>query len=488
MTAQAQNSRILTILTGGSLAFYLLCGLVYAHTSPLFSDDYYNVRAICQLFWGKPYIDFQPWNNLLGHYIQTPAFLINPDPVFGPINIRIELALLNTLALLLLVRHVRQTFSPAVALAGLLVLITMDYFVMTSVMIRLDMLASWAGFAALMLACAGRWGLAGLFCALSFLISQKGIYQIACLNFALAALFCLTPERAKTFWRGVRFNLNLTAVTGLYYLLVFLAWNPGRGITDNYATKAGILSTFYHTKGFFERSMIYIFERNYLFTALILAGLVILISALIRDRKPAESRQSAPYQRKLILIAYLGALAVCCCLHPHPYAYFFIITIPALWYCSCYGLQWIFQRFESATAERKTAATTIAAALLLLFCWLLIPRPLWTESFFHWMCLLSPLAMLAVCLPLYLFCRRVAPARPAILSGIFLGLSLLIILCASDLRRIAFRLEEPVSYNAMYAQWFIGTHTPRVRAILHGKPFPPSEPFQEQIPHGEVVK
>lgn len=471
------RSRVLGLLCGGLIALYLLLSLLYAHTGMLFSDDYLNLRAACQLVWGRPYVDFQPWNNLLGHYLHIPALLLNPDPVLAPIHIRIEMALLNTLLLALLTRHIARKFGTPAALAGLTLLVTMAFFLQTAILIRLDTFAAWAGFGALLAACGRRWLTAGLLCGLAFLCSHKGIYQIVSLNAGLFCLFCVSRERRAVWRAGVRLNAAAALPCAAYYLFSFLYWDAAGAVAGNLEYKAHTLVGFYQLKDIFQMSLEYIYLHSYLFSALALFGAGLFGLAALRGRsipaacKSEVGRTEPPLDPEPALqTGYLAALAGCCALHPHPYAYFFILTIPPLWYCACQALGWTFAWFERCKQERQSSCIVLGAALALLLCGLWIPRPLWTPNFIFVMSVVFPAAMLAVCLPLHLLCRRLGQRRPEALPGLFLGVVVLIILCASDARFLFTRFSTTIPFQRHMIETFVEDDLRRVREVLQGRP------------------
>lgn len=485
------NGRVFhRILFGLLCLYYFLCGINYAHTGQLLSDDYLNSGTMCLLLYGKPYVDFSPWNNLLGHYLQMPGLLLFPDPLFGPIATRVWISLVNTAAIAGFGCLFARRFGIIPVILGLLGLIVSDAFLALSTYIRLDMFSAWCGFAALLLALGGRWRGAALACALSFMISHKGIYHFISLNIALAALFFLQPaQRRATFGLALRFNLINLFIVGGYYVFIALYMGAGVELVAHHARKLGALSDLEMLPGIFGMSLEYVFGRNLGYTLPALAGILLLacrtFCQIMRGRKahasglPPTQEQVADTASGITGTFYIIALTACFLLHTHKYAYFMVIIMPAFWFFSCVFFARLTDGFLSCDEKWRTR---ILAVLPLLACFLagrLLPWQWWFAGYALYIGLgLTVCGILAYTGMHYLLGRYGRSRRFA--ENVWLLLVGAAVVCLSSINIVQHKLQRPTFYGEYDAERFFIPHLNNY--LRHRRGLPPLRPESAATP------
>jgi hypothetical protein len=175
--------------------FYLVIELAYIYRQPFAHDEFAGAYAVRQFLTGLPYRDFRPYKTVLGYYLQLPVLALSlaltSDPWTGMQLVKTEMAVLNTAAFLLAALALARHFRKTAVFGGLVMLVCMSTVLEQSSVLRVDMLTALFGLASLLWLMNKSFALAGLACAVSFLVSQKGVYYFLAANAALAAWFAV---------------------------------------------------------------------------------------------------------------------------------------------------------------------------------------------------------------------------------------------------------------------------------------------------------
>jgi hypothetical protein len=329
------NRRARVIALGVSLA-YLAIQLVYISRLPLVMDEFDGAYEAYQLLHRVPYRDFSPYKTVLGYYLQIPPVLLTANPWTGLMLSKIWLALINTAAIFGVTLWAARIFSPAAALTGQLLLVSVTTFLERSSEIRVDMLTAWVGLFSFMLLLRRRWFLAGIVAGTSFLVSQKGIYYVLAAN-AAAGVFWLVESRDRRTFRDL---ILMNAGAALVLLAYLAGWSAIAGpqpviasVFLNPATVA--LRDIYNLEDHWQRTL----ARNPLFYWGALAGIVGLASARSRGHVGGTHAMAAAY----------GAMVFALCRwHRQPWPYFFVILIPTLMIVHVAALDFVFRHRDAA--------------------------------------------------------------------------------------------------------------------------------------------
>ncbi|HMI92360.1 MAG TPA: hypothetical protein VK509_13385, partial [Polyangiales bacterium] len=307
------------------LALGLLCGAFfwlqvrYCRQLPLVMDELQGAGAVYQLRNLVPYVDFTPYKNVVGYYMQLPFMLLYRDPWSQMLAVKIGMAGMTALVLFgcgcALARVIR---ADAVVLATAL-LLAMSTFLERAAELRVDMLTSLAGLVSMVLLLSRRYAWAGFACGLSFLISQKGVYFFAAGAFALLGRG-LFLERDQWRWRdAMLFGGTTLAMVGVY-LLAFGALGSFDAVTEMALAKPAqiALADDYKNLGRFWLTTL---QRNPYFYSLAILG----IGGALERAKRSQS------ELDWMIFAYAGAVLLLCIGHKQPWPYFFVLLLPTLW-------------------------------------------------------------------------------------------------------------------------------------------------------------
>jgi hypothetical protein len=309
--------RVVLIAAGLSLLYFVI-QLAYISRLPLVMDEFDGANEAYQLLHHTPYQDFRPYKTVLGYYLEVPPLLLTSDPWTGLIASKIWLALINTVAILTATLFLAGVFSPAPALIGQLLLISMSTFLERSSEIRVDMLTAWFGLASFLLLLKRRWLVAGIVAGLSFVVSQKGVYYILSANMAGGVFWLLESRDRRTFRDLILLNAGTAAVIAAYIALWGLVSSPWGVFSATFLSHRDIvLGANYELDVHWQRTL----AKNPLFYW----GAVIGIAALLVARW--RGRASGVH---VITAAYAGTLFALCGLHRQPWPYFFVLLIPTL--------------------------------------------------------------------------------------------------------------------------------------------------------------
>ncbi len=303
----------------GLCLLYAAIETLYVLRLPLVMDEFQGARAVHALTEGMPYRDFTPYKTVLGYYLQLPALGLPGSSWQKLMAVKLEMVVLNMLALgaasLLLARR----FDRRAVLAGLALLVTMSTFLERSPDLRVDMPTAIAGLFSLLLLIERRHLAAGIVCGLSFLISQKGAYYAIAGNVALGGWLLVARDRAAA--RGLlAFNLAAAVTAAAYFGFWSLAATPAR-VFSSAVGDAGRIAV-----DFIEDIRLRYWGRTVRFNPLFYG---LALGALWHLDRRRRDRAAGRVEWELLL--YGSSLSLLCVLHHQPWPYFFVLLIPTLW-------------------------------------------------------------------------------------------------------------------------------------------------------------
>ncbi len=304
-------------------AFFAL-QLLYIHSLPLVMDEFDGAYDVYLLRDAVPYADFTPYKTVLGYYLQLPVLLAAPDVWSGLIAAKVFLAVVSAASMALAAVLAARSFRPAAVAFALPLWVFMSNWLERASELRVDTLTGLAGLFGLLALLAGRPATAGGLVALSFLISQKGIYYLAASLAALACATAVSTERRATLRGAARFCAAYGALVLPYLLLfgVLSTWDKIASTTF-LSHRAIIFTDLYpNIRKFWTQSLV----RNPLFYALSVLALLALARRLVAARKGDLPRGEV--QRDAQLFGYGVALAACGIWHKQPWPYFFVLLVP----------------------------------------------------------------------------------------------------------------------------------------------------------------
>jgi hypothetical protein len=302
-------TRVVVALT----LFYVALELLYVSHLPLIWDEFQGAWSVDQFRSELPYRDFRPYKTVLGYYLQLVPRSLPLDLWSRLMAVKIMTIVLNGASIAFGALWMIRRYRPAAVCLSTLTLVCMSTFLERSAELRVDMLTGWVGFFGLLLLLDGRVFWAGVLAALSFLVSQKGVYYMAC--GALAVAVAYRWHRAV-----LEHGVGLVAPIALYVGAWSLVSSLGAVIDATFFSHGKVaFTTMYENLGTYWRITL---ETNPLFWASAAAALGV---AWIRRRTSGNDR------RALVLLVYGGVLGILGALHKQPWPYFFVILIPTAW-------------------------------------------------------------------------------------------------------------------------------------------------------------
>jgi hypothetical protein len=214
------------------------------------------------------------------------------------------------------------------------------------------MLTALAGLLGLSALLSGAPLLAGLFTALSFLVSQKGAYYVVAAGIAVLASASAGRRISASarYWGGA---------AGL--LLAYLvAWGSAAGWssvigTTFFAPRAIFFETIYSIRREFWSQTL---ERNPAFYLWCAASLALVLWSAWRGPLAERSVHRA-------LSAYAVLLSLAVILHEHPWPYFFVLWLPTLFVLSAAGVHLARRGLPLASQRRGLLLILLALAVVL---------------------------------------------------------------------------------------------------------------------------
>lgn len=325
---------------------YCALQIAYLHHLPLVTDELDGAYDVYRLKSQVPYLDFSPYKTVLGYYLQLPALLLGSDVWSGIFWVKYELVVLNTALTLLAAWQARPLFSRLALALALPCWLLMSNWLERSSDLRVDTLTAWPGLFSLLCLLKGRPALAGLLAALSFLISQKGIYFIVASG-PLLLLGARSPEGRRAI---VRFGVACLGPIALYF-----------GAFSAIASAAKTTKVMFLSHNAIAFGEIYPNIRKFWRMSLLQNVGLYSLSVLGMIALAAKSKGDLQYRR---LFAYCATLAALLIWHKQPWPYFFVLLAPSA-FLVCASAFEIIGRAETTRPLRIAGLVVLAVPLLL---------------------------------------------------------------------------------------------------------------------------
>lgn len=312
-------------------------------------DEYVGAAVVWDLRTQLPHRDLALGKTVLAYYLQLPVLSLFADAWEALLAVKLEMAALTAATLAYCSFALARCFQRRSVVLGLALLVTMSTFFERAAEFRSDMPTALAGLVALVCLLQGRPALAGLWCGVSLMMSQKGAYYVLASEAALlAVVFSIRSRRQIA--ALARFN---AAAAGAFaaYLLFWIAIAPPRAVLVN--TFMGQTVNAFGTHfvairaSFWGQTLI----RNPLFWAFSAAALAHL---MLRARKPDQPAR--------LMAAYGVIFAALVLWHKQPWPYFFVLVVPVLFVLQ---LPLLDRLTTSSRATRRYAVITVTAAAVL---------------------------------------------------------------------------------------------------------------------------
>jgi hypothetical protein len=328
---------------------YLTLQVLYLQRLPLVMDEFDGAYDVYRLRSQVPYLDFAPYKTVVGYYIQLPALLLGSDVWSGLINVKLFLAGLNTALTVLAAWLARPLFSRMALALALPCWLFMSNWLERSADLRVDTLTAWPALFALLYLVMGRSVVAGLLCALSFLVSQKGIYFIAASGVALIAALAVRSDKRAALRDGARFAVACAGPIAAYFAVFSLIASAAKTTKVMFLSHHAIaLTEIYPNIRKFWRLTLVQNPGLYALAALGLCALGARTAAGFVNGSESERRTRATQ-----LFAYCTTLTAAFVWHKQPWPYFFVLLGPTA-FLLCAGAIELFGR--AGTTRLRLAA------------------------------------------------------------------------------------------------------------------------------------
>jgi hypothetical protein len=350
-------------------AVYLLLQAIYIERFPLVMDEFQGAQVVHQLLDKLPYRDVQPYKTVLGYYVQLPALLLGGDVHWhGLMLVKAEMALINAVLLLVAAFALAPLIGRSAVVWGLLLLVPMSTFLERSSALRVDMLTSVFGLASLLLLLRRRPALAGLAVALSFLVSQKGVFFVLAGSAALI-LWWVFRERTRSALRAVLgYHAVALATLVTYILLWAVPSSVSTVIRATFFSHGDIaFAKMYDISHYWLQTL----GRNPFFYGLALVSLARL--AVVCFKRTAR-------QQDQMLFVYGLVVVILCAFHRQPWPYFFVLLIPTLFVLNAA----FFESLPAFSERTRSVVVVLALAIGVVYPLVVrLPRTLERDSGFQ---------------------------------------------------------------------------------------------------------
>lgn len=321
----------------GIVLFYVAVSAIYAVRLPRNMDEFGTAHAVYDAVRLVPYRDYCPPKTLIAYYVFAPPLLFVGDAWNAITAAKFELVLLTAVLLMIAAFVLRRVASERAVLASLALFVLMTTFLERSMELRNDPVASLFGLASLLCLISGRPLLAGAFCALSFLSTQKGIYFVAAAEVALGAVW-LRDRSMRAFRALLALNAG-GALTGAAYVALWaIVASPEEILRCTFANEASLsvaLTPIYDIRAQYWMQTLL---RNPFFYALAAVSLVLLAREWLRRSSDAVA----------VVTPYAFVIVAASVWHKQPWPYFFVILVPTLFVVNTLGLDVVLQRLRDA--------------------------------------------------------------------------------------------------------------------------------------------
>jgi len=308
-----------TWVVAGICSIYLLLEVAYIYRLPLVMDEFQVATDALRHARGVPYRDFLPYKTVLGHYAQLPLLLSSSSPWWPLLITKLGIAIVNASVIGYGCIALARSFRREAVLLALLALVLMSTFLERSAELRVDMLTSLCGFLSLVALIERRPLRAGAWAALSFLVSQKGVFFLVAGGAGLGMAVLTGPDRRSALGTASRF-----ALIALACILIYIAgwafvssWSAVVAAIFGTAQRVVSVEVYSIRLQFWVQTV----SRNPFFYAA-------AILALLRVTQLGGWRK-LPYPVS-VLVPYAVALLCMGVWHRQPWPYFFVLLIPTL--------------------------------------------------------------------------------------------------------------------------------------------------------------
>lgn len=309
---------------------YCTLQVLYVTRLPVVMDEFSFAYEAYRLRHATPYRDFVPYKTVLGYYVETLGTFAASDVWSRILTIKLEIVAINGAMLIAATIFLSRHLNKRAVLLALVLLLANTAFLERSSELRVDMLTAWAGLWSLLFLLSRRPGWAGVLCAASFLISQKGAFYVVAGNAAIVA--CWLYERTR---RGARelvvFNVVAAGTLALYIVFWSSIGSLSSVIHSTFiaAADTALLSAYDIRGRYWSQVLI----RNPLYFAL---GAVAV--AVLAHRWWA--RKSAVTE--VVVLVYSAAVLFLSIIHRQPWPYFFVLLLPTMFvlHATWFSAQW----------------------------------------------------------------------------------------------------------------------------------------------------
>ena len=317
------------------LVTYAVLQLAYMQRLPFVMDEFDGAYEAYRLQREVPYRDYVPYKTVLGYYAQLPATFFASSVWGRLLALELELIIINVAMMAAAALYCSRFLSRSAVVLALALFAASTPMMERAAEIRVDMLTAWAGLWSLLFLLRGRYALAGVLCAVSFGVSQKGALYVLASNAALMLSIAIDPGRRRAARAFLLFNAAAAAGLGAYLAFWSLLADPEVVLRSTFlaASDAPVTAAYDIQWRFWSQ----VLRRNAI--VFLLAGVAVVWLARGRDRAPAASR---------IVAIYSGVLLLECAIYPQPWPYFFVMLFPTLFVL----LAFFFDRLERAGLPR----------------------------------------------------------------------------------------------------------------------------------------
>lgn len=329
-------------------ALYLGLEILYITNLPLIMDEFQGAHEVLKFRFQLPYRDFLPYKTVLGYYIQLPVLSAIAEPWRALLAVKLEMALLTAASFLYISVRLRDLFSRQALIAATALLIFMSTFLERSAELRVDMLTALAGVLSLIFLCRQRWFVAGCLCAVSFFISQKGVYYLAASLVALIIAGLQQRDGRGMLRSSALFCAGSAAVAAAYLVFWSAIASPATVLKNVFLSHVQIASgNLYDIRWHYWKQTLL---RNPMFYALAAFGLLLLLKRFRSTTRPLE----------LYLAPYALVIALAGVWHRQPWPYFFVILLPTFFLLVVVALDRLSNAPELQASRSLRLAGTIA--------------------------------------------------------------------------------------------------------------------------------
>ncbi len=385
---------------------YLIFQIIYIPYAALSVDEFWFAHHIYEYTTKIPYSDFLPYKTVLGYYLLSiPMYFYHTllQPIF---YIKDEIAIINTMLLAGASIWLSRSYNSKAIIYTILFIITHHLFLVYSVDLRVDMLTSWFGLISVLLLLSNRSILAGIFLAISFMISQKALWFFIATDIALGSYWLLYSRKARGILQSILFNLAVCLPIMFY---VFF-WSIQSDLTT-------VLNSVFH-EGYTQSQITFYSDIYYYCWHAILSNgpmLVLLwpLTWIMLFVHSTEENQINP--RRFFIAIYSTVMMLFILTYQQAFPYGMVFTIPVYFLIYPDFFSWCYHLFQ----KKPTLSLTLQRHLF----WLV---SLYTAGIIGVMIIMAlPLgyfliALIPVCIGTYLILPTFEVSRTDILKLIIL--------------------------------------------------------------------